>query len=237
MRRIEDEYWWYRALRAQVVASVQPRLPEFALLDAGCGTGGMLATLRRRFPMANLSGVDVSERALELTAARSSGAQLMRSSADELPFADGEFDVVLSLDVLTHRGVDDAAVAREAHRVLRPKGTFIVNVAAFEFLRGSHDAAVDVVRRYTRRGLAALLARAGFAIRALTYWNFTLLPAVALARWRSRRRAQQPAVASDLVPLWPPLDALLGGIARAEFAIARRWPLPFGTSVFAVACK
>jgi hypothetical protein len=37
--------------------------------------------------------------------------------------------------------------------------------------------------------------------------------------------------------MWPPLNALLGWITQTELAISRRIPLPFGTSLFAVAQK
>jgi ubiquinone/menaquinone biosynthesis C-methylase UbiE len=181
--------------------------------------------------------MDYVPRALELTRDRKTGAHLVQGSADALPFEDGEFDVVLSLDVIVLRGIDDAKAAREMHRVLRPGGKLIINVAAFDFLRGSHDAATSMARRYTRPRLSKLLREAGFTIRSMSYWNMSLMPAVAAVRLASRRKAQQADVRSDLKPMWPPLNALLGCITRTELAISRRIPLPFGTSLFAVAQK
>ena len=47
MRQVEDEHWWYRVLRGQVVRALSRMVPEgWSLLDAGCGTGGMLSWLR-----------------------------------------------------------------------------------------------------------------------------------------------------------------------------------------------
>ena len=112
-----------------------------------------------------------------------------------------------------------------------------MNVPAFDFLRGSHDAAVDQVRRYTRAQLANLLEHAGFAKTRLSYWNMSLLPAIAVARWASRAKAREADVRSDLAPVWPPLNALLSGLVRSELAFSRRIALPFGTSLFAVARK
>ena len=235
MRSVEDDLWWYRGLRRHVVDSIEPAQPAFQLLDAGCGTGGMLARIRERFPQASLTGMDFSERALELTGQRSIRAELVQGRADQLPFGNGAFDVVLSLDVIVLHGVDDQAAIAEMHRVLRPGGTLIINVAAFDFLRGSHDAATNMARRYTRPRLARLLRDGGFAIVSMTYWNMSLMPAVAAVRWASRAKAQQPDVRSDLAPIWPPLNAALAAIARAELAISGRVPLPFGTSLFTVA--
>jgi hypothetical protein len=112
-----------------------------------------------------------------------------------------------------------------------------MNVAAFDFLRGSHDAATNMARRYTRPRLARLLENAGFKSHRMTYWNMSLMPAVAAVRWASRGKAQKPDVRSDLKPMWPPLNAALAAIAHAELAISRTVPLPFGTSLFTVARK
>jgi len=237
MRSVEDELWWYQALRAHVIDSLPPVLPTFQLLDAGCGTGGMLACIRQHFAGAKLTGIDLSESALELTRQRQTGAELLRASTNRLPFPDTEFDVVLSLDVLAFRGVDEHGALREMYRVLSPEGSLIMNVPAFDFLRGSHDAAVNQVRRYTRPELTALLKDAGFARARLSYWNMSLLPAVATVRWASRPTAEQSGVRSDLAPMWPPLNSLLRGLAQFELAVSRHIALPFGTSLFAVARK
>ena len=237
MRSVEDDLWWYRGLRRHVVQSIDPPHPAFSLLDAGCGTGGMLSYIRARFPEAALTGIDFSERALELTGRRELGAGLIAGSTDQLPFDDARFDVVLSLDVIAVHGVDDQAAVSEMHRVLRPGGQLIMNLPAFDFLRGSHDAAVNIARRYTRPRLERLLQHAGFADYRMTYWNMTLMPAVAAVRWASRGEAEKPDVRSDLRTVWPPLNATLAAIAHTELAISRCIPLPFGTSLFAVARK
>jgi ubiquinone/menaquinone biosynthesis C-methylase UbiE len=237
MRSVEDDLWWYRGLRRHVVQSIAAPQPAFKLLDAGCGTGGMLAHVRAAFPEAALTAMDFGERALELTGQRGLGAELVQGSTDALPFGDAEFDVVLSLDVIVLHGIDDAKAIREMFRVLRPGGQLIMNVAAFDFLRGSHDAATNMARRYTRSKLAHLMAKAGFRVERMTYWNMSLTPAVAAVRWASRAKAQQPDVRSDLKPMWPPLNAALAAIAHTEFAISRSISLPFGTSLFAVARK
>lgn len=237
MRSVEDVLWWYRALRGHVLASLRAADPAFNLLDAGCGSGGMLARIREQFPQATLAGLDFSARALELTEQRKINARLVQGRADQLPFCDGEFDVVLSLDVLVLHGVNEKEAVREMHRVLRKGGMLIVNVAAFDFLRGSHDVATNMARRYTRPRLARLLRDEGFTIESLSYWNMLLMPAVGLVRWASRRQTTQPDVRSDLAPMWAPLNLLLSSLAQTELVVSRNIPLPFGTSLFARARK
>src|SRR5947207_9747052 len=201
MRSVEDRYWWYQALRQHVAASLRPSHDKFSLLDAGCGTGGMLLELREKFPLAELTGVDESEHALELAAGRQTGARLLRASVHDLPFPENAFHSVLSLDVWSHSGVDDSLAAHETNRVLRPGGRLILNLAAFEFLKGAHDCAVDVDRRYTRPQVRALLEGANFMIERLTYWNAAFTPPVAFIRWISRIRLRREPPRSDFRPL------------------------------------
>jgi SAM-dependent methyltransferase len=237
MRAVEDTYWWYQALRRHVADCVEPSRPDFSLLDAGCGSGGMLATLRRTFPRADLMGIDESEHALELVAARDIGAHLLCASVHELPFPEQAFDFVLSLDVWSHAGVNDALAAHEAHRVLRPGGKLILNLAAFESLKGAHDCAVDVDRRYTRAQVRALLRGENFEIERLTYWNAVFAPPIAVLRWLSRGRAATNEARSDFRPLSSFVNSILQGLAALELKASRHLSLPFGTSVFAIARK
>lgn len=237
MRSVEDLYWWYQALRQHVAASIEPTGEKFSLLDAGCGTGGMLFTLHEKFPLADLAGVDESEHALELAASRETGAKLVCASVHDLPFPENAFDFVLSLDVWSHAGVDDSLAAHETHRVLRPGGQLILNLAAFEFLKGAHDCAVDVDRRYTRSQVRALLEGSNFTIERLTYWNATLTPPVALIRWLSRARLEEEPARSDFRPLPSFLNTFLKNFAALELKASRHLSLPFGTSLFAVARK
>lgn len=237
MRSVEDHYWWYQALRQHVASSIAPVAGTFSLLDAGCGSGGMLKMVREKFPLADLTGVDQSAHALELTAGRETGAKLVPASVHELPFPQDSFDFVLSLDVLSHAGVDDAPALHEMHRVLRPGGRLILNLAAFDFLKGTHDCAVDVDRRYTRGQLQRLLAGAGFQMERSSYWNATLAPPIALVRWLSRIRAPLDRPRSDFKPLPPLINSILKRVAALELNASRHVSLPFGTSLFAVARK
>ena len=237
MRSVEDQYWWYVALRRHVAESIAGFGAQPSILDAGCGSGGMLNVLRRTFPEGRLTGVDASEHALALTAARQTGAELACANVDELPFDDAKFDCVLSIDVLTAAGVNAPLALAEAHRVLRPGGQLIVNVAAFNFLRGAHDVAVDVDRRYTSSQAQALLTEAKFEVERISYWNAMFLPAVAAMRWLSRLRTQPEKARSDFRPLPGLLNVTLHDIALLELRAGSRVSLPFGTSIFAVARK
>ena len=234
MYRVEQTHWWYRALRrhvTRVVAAEARRLGRPPrVLDAGAGTGGMLAGLAG---LGDRYGIEIAPEAIRYCRERGL-ERMVRGSVTELPFATEAFDMVLSLDVLYHRGVpDDAAAARELCRVLRPNGLLVLNLPAYEALRGTHDAAIQTARRYSRRGVIHLLKEAGLRPVRVTHWNSLLLPVAAAHRLLSRLRPGK--LASDVQPVAPALNAALTAILRLEEAWLARADLPFGLSVLALA--
>lgn len=231
MREREDWHWWYRSLHELV----QRRLGAARdVLDAGCGTGGMLALLG---PQA--VGVDISERALGHARGRGL-TRVARASVCALPFSDGSFDAALLLDVLYHREViDEASALKELARVVRPGGAVIVHVAAHPWLAREHDRAVHGARRFTRSALAARARAAGLEVTEVVYRNALAFPAAAMLALldRVRRRGHTGASRSGLrfLPAW--LNNPLLRLARAENALLAFAPPPAGLSVWCVCRK
>jgi SAM-dependent methyltransferase len=69
------------------------------VLDIGCAKGFLIHDLKMAVPGLSVVGLDVSEYAL-IHAMPDTRGRLVRGSADQLPFRDGEFDLVLSINVL-----------------------------------------------------------------------------------------------------------------------------------------
>jgi SAM-dependent methyltransferase len=97
--------------------------PGRRVLDIGCRYG----TLTSRYLAGNdVVGIDVDREALEKAAEL--GIETIWAHAEEaLPFDDRSFDVVVAGELLEHVRDPEALVA-EAHRVLRPEGTFVGSV-------------------------------------------------------------------------------------------------------------
>jgi SAM-dependent methyltransferase len=236
MYRVEDTHWWYGALRRHVTRVVRAEARRLGrpprVLDAGAGTGGMLVRLSG---LGERYGIEIAPEGIRYCRERGL-ERIVRGSVTQLPFAAEVFDVVLSLDVLYHRDVpDDVAAARELGRVLRPNGLLVLNLPAYDALRGAHDVAIHTARRYSRRGILHLLESAGLRPARVTHWNSLLLPVAAASRLLSRLRPGEHA--SDVRPVPPALNAALAAVLRVETALLTRADLPFGLSLLALARK
>jgi SAM-dependent methyltransferase len=226
MDAAEDHMWWYRALHRRLAAALSG--VHGTVLDAGCGTGGMLTQLHTERPDLGLVGVEWSEPASRRAAAKS-GARIVRGSVNTLPFADASFDAVIAADLLCHRAVDPGAALSELRRVLRPGGRLVVNMPAYAWLLSAHDQRVHNARRCTARGLATMLGEAGFRRVRARYWNSLLLPLMVA----QRKLLARDAGTSDVAPFPPWLDATLH--AMTEFERRLPFALPVGGSVLATA--
>src|SRR5690606_5788378 len=122
------------------------------VLDAGCGTGGLLRRLASSAGGRLLLGLDIFEPAAA-TARRKSGAPVVVASAARLPFRDASVGTIFSVDVICHRAVDPVLAVSEARRCLLPGGSLILNVPAYQWLASFHDRQVHNARRFHRRGL------------------------------------------------------------------------------------
>jgi ubiquinone/menaquinone biosynthesis C-methylase UbiE len=236
MDRVEDAMWWYRALHARVIEALrrEPGDPSLPLLDAGCGTGGLLRRLAQVFPGRALTGVDVAEQAVRRARRKVPGAALAVGSIAALPFGDVRFGAVVSCDVLCHRLVDEAAALAELRRVLARGGVLVLNLPAHQWLHSAHDRRVHNARRYNRARLSRTLEAAGFAPVSLGFWNTLLLPLMVVQRKvLGRFRAEE---SSDVAAFSPPIDAMFRAVTDTEAALARLGlRFPAGGSLLAVA--
>lgn len=218
MDQVEAALWWYRALHQRLADALNGA--GGPLLDAGCGTGGLLARLGRP----DAIGLEYDAGAAARARAKS-GAAVAGGSINALPFAERSFAAVVSADVLCHEGVDPARALAELWRVLRPGGRLVLNLPAYRWLLSAHDRRVHNARRVDAGELRAWLAEAGFVRPRLSYWNTLLLPAMIV------RRKLLAGGSSDVALPPPWLNRLLSAI----LAVERRLRLPAGGSLLAIA--
>jgi SAM-dependent methyltransferase len=212
-----------------LIESVGPP-PQARILDAGCGSGRNMVELAR---YGEVSGVEISPMSAELAGERGVG-EVHTGSVLDLPFSDETFDLATCLDVIEHLD-DDVAALGELRRVVRPGGSLIVTVPAYNWLWSHHDTLNHHRRRYSGRMLTGAAVAAGWQPRLITHMNSLLLPVAIALRVVDRLT---PRVTESSLDLWvppAPLNWLLQQPLNLEAAvIGRGGRIPAGLSLIAV---
>ncbi|MBI2820603.1 MAG: methyltransferase domain-containing protein [Acidobacteria bacterium] len=237
--RLEENFWWFRGMRRITWSWIGDLKPQ-SILDAGCGTGFHLQWLRQRLGAGSVTGIDLSQTALDFTRRRQPDGPLARASITHLPFAGESFDLVTSFDVIVSLAPDSVAGAlSEFHRVLRPGGHLFVRAAAFAWLYSSHDAELQTQARYSLPRLCALLSGAGFRVLRHSYANLFLFPIAAARRLLKRAGLFSGPDVRPMPAVLAPLEPLLLQALNLEAALlkARTRSLPFGLSAIVLAQK
>jgi 2-polyprenyl-3-methyl-5-hydroxy-6-metoxy-1,4-benzoquinol methylase len=218
-------HWWWRTREEIVLGRIRQLLAsrsDARILDVGCGSGLFFDPLQAFGHVEGLeTDVDAIMRAGRWQRHITHG-RLDSSFAPARPF-----DLVLLLDVLEHVERPDA-VLRRASEILRPGGSVLVTVPAFEWLWTTHDDLNHHLRRYTARELRASLARSGFVAIDTQYMFQSMVAAKLMVRVYERLTGASPEV-----PRVP--SPTVNGACRAWYRFENRafgW-LPFGGSVMA----
>lgn len=145
-----ESNWFYRKHLESFYETLVEAVGETkceSLLDAGCGEGFVVDLLAKAYPDVKITGIDVSEEAIEFAKKNfGDSARFRPGSVYKLPFSDKSFDTVLCSEVLEHLDDPNRAVA-ELRRVARnyvvisvphePYFQWLNNVG--QFLRVSED--------------------------------------------------------------------------------------------------
>src|SRR6266542_1755457 len=109
-------------------ALLAPQFADFAgvgsgqrVLDVGCGPGALTSELVERVGVSGVSAVDPSEQFVAAARERHPGVDVRRAAAEELPFADGEFDATLA-QLVVHFLADPVRGLAEMARVTHAGG-------------------------------------------------------------------------------------------------------------------
>ena len=155
--------------------AISPYLGE-RILEIGSGIGNLSRMLPKK---QRLTVTDIDPVYLDLleTAYRDNDlvdtAQVdLDSDEDFAALGEGAYDTIVCLNVLEHIE-DDLAAIKRAKRTLAPGGKLVLLVPQFQSLYGSYDKQVGHYRRYSRKSLRSVIARAG--LEPIKVRNFNAL--------------------------------------------------------------
>ncbi len=171
-----------------VARQVRDRLPAGRVLDIGTGPGRLPVLIAGESPLLQVTGLDLSPDMVKIASQKAENRGLKnvafrQGSAAELPFADGEFDLVISTLSFHHWKQPEQALD-EVYRVLRPGGeAWIYDVPrridpiAWEYLRRKYGILRPWLFRllafeepfYTRREVEQIASETRFPRHEMTY--------------------------------------------------------------------
>ena len=212
-KQAQKDSWRHFAPMEALTTPSAARLVKFAgvakgmrVLDVGCGTGVVAVTAARLG--ARVKGADLTPQLLERARENSRLADVevewVEADVETMPFADGEFEIVLSQFAHMFAPRPDVAV-REMLRVLRPGGTITFSTWPPELLAGRTMA---IQARYAAPPLPGVAPpilwgdpnivrqRLGDAVEDIAFdRDFILCPALSPQHYRAdRERASGPMI-------------------------------------------
>ena len=105
--------------------------PHDTVLDIGCGGGNTLARMAEHVTEGHLVGIDYAETSVEASRAFNAGLievgrmEILHGSVEHLPFADGHFDAVVTVESFYFWPLPEESL-KEVARVIRRGGTFLL---------------------------------------------------------------------------------------------------------------
>jgi 2-polyprenyl-3-methyl-5-hydroxy-6-metoxy-1,4-benzoquinol methylase len=164
----------------ELMAKAQPR----SLLDVGCGEGVLVHQWAQSMPEIRVVGIDLEEESIQAgwTQRQAPNLQYRTMPAEDLPFADGEFDLATAIEVLEH--VPDpehtiAEMARCAERHLlvsvpREPLWRMLNMARGAYL-GQLGNTPGHLNHWSKRSFSRLLAQHGEVVELRSPFPWTML--------------------------------------------------------------
>lgn len=223
---LRDDFnvWFDEALRVGGLPTC-PDLADWAVLDVGCGEGQFTHEIARRYPRAQVTGVDADTAAIEVASAGSAPGANVRFFVHDArqpvtggvaPY--GGFDVVVAWMVLPYLPDKRGALAGLAG-ALAPGGVLLLGNVPDDPVRLDHPAAAAILnagRPACQRlgmtglehGLGPLLRQTGFTDIATAQLRYRAGGATSDGhRWLAYALASIKAGRHLLVDMWHLMDA------------------------------
>lgn len=123
----------------------------------------------------------------------------------------GRFDAVFALNVVEHIENDELAIGN-ANLLLKPGGTLLILVPAFQSLYNTFDRALEHYRRYTKFSLGSIFKSQGLEITNQKYFNLAAIAGWFFSGNILRKKIipkGQMKLYDKLVPIFKVMDRLI----------------------------
>jgi 2-polyprenyl-3-methyl-5-hydroxy-6-metoxy-1,4-benzoquinol methylase len=233
--KVEEHHWWTQGLHDLVLSLLVNNFENkpLQILDAGCGTGGLISHLASQGH--DVTGVDVSDVALNYCRKRNLNGKIIQADLNTWVPEPNRYDLITCLDVLYHDWVnDEVAILKKIASGLKKGGLLILDYPAFPMLARQHCQIVMGKRRYTKKMLKKILRAAGLLPTIMSYRLPYAVPPLLLKRVFEGIQNGNIEKNSDIANI-SPWNKLLFFIHCVENKIVTNGiSLPFGSSLFAV---
>jgi len=238
LAQLEPGHFWFEPRNHLILQLLNHYFPMArSMLEVGCGTGFVLQAIHQAHPTWQLVGSDFYEEALTYCRQRLSDVELVRADARQIPFED-QFDVVGAFDMLEYVDDDESAL-RQFHRALHPGGGILLTVPQHPFLWSPTDEQACHQRRYTRKGMRALLESCDFRVECMTSFAWLPFPLMLLSRFLGRlRKTRTNEDPLNGLRVSKTVNHCLRWMLEREVALSKLGlRMPFGGSLVALATR
>lgn len=173
-----DAYRIFQFIREKARSAGRPLQSNSNVLDFGVGWGRVIRCFLRDVEPANLYGVDVDDRFLDIARKTKVPGHLSKiEPTGNLPYPDGHFDVVFAWSVFSHLPEDVQHIwLAEISRVLAPGGIFVASVQPPRFLNFIRQLPIDVGQNIWYSQLVRALSEVSKPDEVLSQKGFLFLP-------------------------------------------------------------
>ena len=229
LRKAEEKHFWFQIRRKWIFDNMRKFIPPPAnFLEVGCGTGNVSSFLS--FKGYSVTGCEFYTKAINMAWP---GFLRVQGDAKSLPFTDNSFDIVGLFDVLEHFE-DDTIPLKEAIRVVKGGGFIVVTVPARKELWSWADEMSLHKRRYSIKKLEHIFLLLELRPLSIKYMFMFLYVLMKISRKKNKSRINKR---NDYFKLNRLLNILLKGFFNIERTFSKKFPLPIGTSLIAIAKK
>ena len=222
---VDGQHFWFKGKNKLInyLLSQACKSKDAKILNVGVGTGEDLGTIKK---FGSVYVLDIDQQALDMI---SEYLVVEKKMADvcAIPYPDNSFDLVVAFDVMEHVQ-NDQKMADEIYRILKPGGTFVFTVPAFNFLYSGHDQVLHHFRRYNKKMIRPVMEK--FTKISLGYWFFFLFLPAAANRLMNKKST---SLSMFRLPDW--INAFFYQVLNLEIWLLKKGiGFPFGLTLYGI---